>query len=1078
MDRQCRQSSIWRLLPEIQAEHEEALVVICGEVLLRREANESPTLAEYQRRFPTLAEELALQFEVDRFLSYPLAPSATTDLEDDDTTQMLPGFEILDELGRGASGIVYKARQLSLKRIVAVKILRATRADGRQLARQQREAEALARLRHPHVVHIHEVLKFQGRLHLVMEYVDGPSLGKKTRGQPMIWKEAAQLVGVLAEAMEGVHQAGVLHRDLKPSNILLTRDGQPKIADFGLAKLQDDAGTFTTDDTVLGTPSYMSPEQAVGSAAPATPCCDVYSLGAILYELLTGRPPFLGATVLDTLALVVREEPVAPRRLQPSIPRDLETICLKCLEKSPSRRYATAAELAIEIRRLLDGQSILARPASPVQRVMKWAQRHPAGTGVVALVGLIVLSVAGGAYWHSGQQRRTKAATLVESLVLADTSHVPLLIDRLKDYPKEVSSLLNTASAKTPFGSPGWLHVRLALLPNDSSVAMTLANYVPNSRPEEIQLLANSLGPYANEVEDSLWSVLVNSNGDGGERLYVACVLANLQPVDPRWERVAGPVANELVRSNPLHAVLWTDALRPVNDYLMEPLVSIFRQATRSEPERLLAASVLANHQSERPELLAELSLDATPSQYRVLVTRLVDHHDLLAPGLLATAMQRFDEPLAKLPPGLDSNAAEWVAARSEMVRLARQSAMASITLARLGLPEALCQRLRSGPDPTARAFAIELAAPCGLPVQWFIDQFRGSSDDSVRRACVLAMGQFEEQSLSVSIRSQLSEQFVEVYATHPDAGLRQACRWLLRRWAQDDRVTSIDERLAGQPPASRHWFVNRERQTFVIMNSGEFTMGSLETEDDHEEDEVLQTVRIERPFAISACEVTLKEFRRFRPDAPASSKYSPDSTGPMVSVSWYDAASYCRWLSEQEGIAEDQMCFPALDQIKPDMTLPANYASRTGYRLPTEIEWEYACRAGTVTGWSFGRTSELIPAYAQVILNSSNRAWSVGLLKPSDYGLFDMHGNAAEWCVNPLTEDWSEADLNRSEDRQLGPQLRRTRGGYFGDSPFITRSARRNAQPPDAAWAVTGFRPVRTISDAIDMSTVPIAQP
>jgi hypothetical protein len=302
----------------------------------------------------------------------------------------IAGYEVLGELGRGGMGVVYRARQVRLGRVVALKVLLAGAHAGEQeRARFKAEAEAVARLQHPHIVQIYEVGEEEGRPYLALEHVDGGSLADRLRGTPLPAREAAGLVETLARAVHAAHEKGVVHRDLKPANVLLTADGTPKLTDFGLAKRLDVAIGQTHSGAIVGTPSYMAPEQAGGPPRQVGPAADVHALGAVLYELLTGRPPFAAETPLDTLLRVVGEEPVPPGRLRPGLPRDLETVCLKCLEKDPQRRYATAALLADDLRRFQNHEPIRARPLGPWGRGLKWARRRPAWA---ALLGVIVLA--------------------------------------------------------------------------------------------------------------------------------------------------------------------------------------------------------------------------------------------------------------------------------------------------------------------------------------------------------------------------------------------------------------------------------------------------------------------------------------------------------------------------------------------------------------------------------------------------------------------------------------------------------------------------------------------------------------
>jgi tetratricopeptide (TPR) repeat protein len=309
----------------------------------------------------------------------------------------LPGYEILGVLGKGGMGIVYKARHRALNRLVALKMIRAAGpAEAAALARFRTEAEAIARLQHPHVVQIYEVGEYDGLPYLALEFVEGGSLSQRLDGTPLPARQAAQLVEELARAVQAAHDRGLVHRDLKPTNVLLTAEGAPKVSDFGLAKLMDSGAGPTATGEVLGTPSYMAPEQAESKGWAVGPATDVYALGAILYELLTGRPPFRAATALETLMQVVHEEPVPPRRLQSGTPRDLETVCLKCLQKEPKKRYATAEALAEDLRRFGAGRPILARPVGPLGRLGRWARRQPVTAGLLgALLMALLLGLSG-----------------------------------------------------------------------------------------------------------------------------------------------------------------------------------------------------------------------------------------------------------------------------------------------------------------------------------------------------------------------------------------------------------------------------------------------------------------------------------------------------------------------------------------------------------------------------------------------------------------------------------------------------------------------------------------------------------
>ncbi len=304
-------------------------------------------------------------------------------------------YELLEEIGRGGMGIVYRARQKSLNRIVALKtIIAAQLATDEQVSRFRTEALSAARLKHPHLVTVHHVGEYEGQPFFCMEHVEGRNLRDVIGGQPLEFRRAARYLKAAAEGIQYAHEQGVQHRDLKPSNVLLDSSDQPRITDFGLAKLAEEEATqITVSGAILGTPSYMPPEQAEGRRGQISERSDVYSLGAILYEMVAGVPPFRGETHAETLAQVIMSEPVPPRAINPRVPMDLETICLRCLEKEPARRYASAGELAADLGRFLEGDPIIAQPVGYAGKAWRWCRRTSSIVRLktrLATVGLVL----------------------------------------------------------------------------------------------------------------------------------------------------------------------------------------------------------------------------------------------------------------------------------------------------------------------------------------------------------------------------------------------------------------------------------------------------------------------------------------------------------------------------------------------------------------------------------------------------------------------------------------------------------------------------------------------------------------
>jgi eukaryotic-like serine/threonine-protein kinase len=420
--------------PELARRRQTVLELLVTEFELRKRLDSGVQAEDYLTRFPEYAADLPGHFrkvlaERSRDGAASTMRMAVPETLRKDSPK-LPGCEVLRELGRGGMGIVYLARQPALDRLVAVKVLRTmARADQQECLRFIREIQSAARLRHPHIVQLYEVGEVDGQPYCLLEYMEGGSLAERLQTMLPRGKDAAAIVETMARAMQFAHDQGIVHRDLKPANILLSipaRAIEPgestrpeflcagtivKIADFGLAKRLEEEEGHTRTGVILGTASYMSPEQAAGKPGDTGPATDVYALGAILYELLTGRPPFQGTTALSILEQVKNHDPVPPSRLQPRAPRDLETICLKCLEKEPRRRYGTALSLAEDLQRFIEGKHILARPTPWWEKAAKWSRRQPLAASILlALFFSMALGIAGISWqWYRAEDRAQEA---------------------------------------------------------------------------------------------------------------------------------------------------------------------------------------------------------------------------------------------------------------------------------------------------------------------------------------------------------------------------------------------------------------------------------------------------------------------------------------------------------------------------------------------------------------------------------------------------------------------------------------------------------------------------------------------
>jgi serine/threonine protein kinase/formylglycine-generating enzyme required for sulfatase activity len=736
-------------------------------------------------------------------------------------------------------------------------------------------------------------------------------------------------------------------------------------------------------------------------------------------------------------------------------------------------------------------------------------RKHLLQAGVLTL--LLALLLGGIWEWTESQRAAARAATLVRDLPSADILSAHKIIEELKDYRHWADPLLVQLAKEFPPESKERLRASLALLPVDPGQVDYLYERMLEAPPDEFLIIREYLWGHYHELIPRFWTLLKDEVGpEHREHRFRAAYALAYYPAtnpaaNPDWTKLSDEVAEYLVKENPLVAGKWIrHPFGQIRREIPKPLTRILRDRTRPDSERSLAASLLLQVETRsrntvsglfdypRTEdlrlLQSTMEADtASDTMFELLLDTDGRPYDLLLHWILFDRLQVvswMSKELAKRP------AAE--ASEQEKDKLAQHQAHAAVVLLQVDQDDGhrapqelihgnrLWPLLRQGSDPRVRSYLLHRLGRVGVHPETLLQQLAVEPDVVARRALLLSLGEFTEHKLPAQKRRELAAQMLSLYRHDPDPGIHSAIGWLLSlpRWGYGQELRAIDQQLAGQPPGNRRWYVTkRQGHTLALASDGpmNFTMGSPASEPDRQAEETPHRMRIPRAFALATQEVTAQQFQEFlranpaiRHDGTSTARYSPDSNRPVLGVTWFEAAQYCRWLSEQEGIPEEQRCYPPIRDIKPGMIMPPDYLARTGYRLPTEAEWEYACRAGAAISRHYGTAEEMLGNYAWYVANSNGRTWPVGSKKPNDYGLFDMYGNAWEWCQDAFATDPPNSGGQAIEDREssnaIGERENRVlRGGAFISPASEARSACRFGFQPAAPLIHAGLRVART---------------
>lgn len=687
------------------------------------------------------------------------------------------------------------------------------------------------------------------------------------------------------------------------------------------------------------------------------------------------------------------------------------------------------------------------------------------------LIGLAAIVMGGFLIHHidNNQRRQAEAIQIVKGLLQAESSQIKAIIQNVNDYRQFARDHLEKALYDSPEDSNAKLHAALAMLAEDKSVLPFLKQRLLTVSPAQFQHVRDFLQENKEYLVKDYWEI-AKQDREPNRRFQAACALATYAPDDPSWNdaELCGFVATYLTSVQPTELLPWRNALRPIKHHLYGPLGQIYRDVQRDDEARSFATDTLADYLSDDAESLFRLLIDSNEKQFEVIYHKLIGHRE--------KAVQLGNDEVLRIIQA-DTN-------EEQREAVAKRKANSFVMLLRMTASDHIWPLLKHSPDPRVRSYIVHWLQPRGASFQSLLARYQEESDVTIKRALLLSIGEF---NVAESEREEFSIHLLDIYRNHEDSGLHAAAEWLLRRWQRHEEISAIDQVLRQREPDinaakkdRRQWYINSQGQTFVKITPDVFLMGESIRVLDPNEIEPVHRKNIMREIAVASKEVTVNQWKQFANDNPQMpwkaeqeqlKSYTPSVDAPMIGMTWYEAAWYCNWLSEKEGIPPEQWIYEKNQDgdYATGMKAKEKFWELSGYRLPTEAEWEFACRAGATSIRYYGVAESLLPKYAWYQANGDNQTHRVGSLKPNDFGLFDTHGNVYEWCYDlyaayPVSTASGSVDEPSTESTDDAGR-RILRGGSFLYPALSIRSASRSSLQPFSRPNLTygGFRPIRS---------------